>query len=50
MAFKSRWECHKREAGFMPKFIKLMTDDEEAVLVNLEAITRIRSRTAIRRN
>jgi hypothetical protein len=34
----------EREAGFMPKFIKLMTDNEEAVLVNLEAITRIKDR------
>ena len=28
----------------MPKFIKLMTDDEEAMLVNLETVTRIKDR------
>jgi hypothetical protein len=38
------WECHEREARFMPKFIKLLTDDEEVMLVNLETVTRIKDR------
>jgi hypothetical protein len=37
-------DCHKRGARFMPKFIKLVTDDEKDILVNLETVTRIKDR------
>jgi hypothetical protein len=35
-----KWK--EREAHPMPKFVKLVTDDEATMLVNLETVTRIK--------